>query len=730
MKFFSEKQDVLQAALWYARRGYPVFPVHYNPSDEGQGSFSPLCVGGCKVATTEENQICKWWTDFPDALIAVSTGAASGILAVTTPQSSPLDTKTPCFSTFFSENCYIFQYPQSSENPAYGALNGGQFHGEGGFIVVPPSSLTYKNAENETISGCYSILQDGEMVGAPGELLEKVRAVATVEKTERETVTPKPDIMRAVEKPQEQEPEQEEEEGLPGLPLECLPEKLRTVIEGVSKVFCVDEWLPFAAALRTAATIIGANVMLEHRQQTPGHLWLCLVGAPSLGKSEITRFFNGAVYKQQKFFCDMYENALETYKNDIAIWEQAKSEALKKKEELKEKKPQLPGKTTLYVDDVTPESLIMTLKDNPGGVSWDCDEIRALLNSFGRYGGTGSGEAAKARLLSLYSGAPVKLDRKGGEVSLMIQRGWLSIFGTVQPSILPKIFDKDDRASGFLQRFMFINAKATTPTATAKRPILRDFEHAVTDIFDKLLLSVERLEPTAESEPVFVRIDRQGREMLDGFLDEITRQAYYLSGEGEEAEEAQSRAGRWQEQLPRLILLMHCLERAADGLGIGSIISAQTVEKTIYIFRALMEHSKTAWKLIKNERVKTPKTFDIIDIIDKYVDKTKEVFEIRYAERVGTKTKSDLILAEIGAGNANISTRQALTKTLENIGFSKKSYNAGIKVVIEKDKYQTLIAKIEAKKAGERQTAFVPTPAQTQDDFFKEFTDAAGAGNF
>ena len=131
--------------------------------------------------------------------------------------------------------------------------------------------------------------------------------------------------------------------------------------------------------------------MLEHRQQTPGHLWLCLVGAPSLGKSEITRFFNGSVYKQQKFFCDMYENALEDYKNELAAWEQAKSEALKKKEELKEKKPQTPGKTTLYVDDVTPESLIMTLKDNPGGVSWDCDEIRALLNSFGRYGGTGSG---------------------------------------------------------------------------------------------------------------------------------------------------------------------------------------------------------------------------------------------------------------------------------------------------------------------------------------------------
>ena len=497
------------------------------------------------------------------------------------------------------------------------------------------------------------------------------------------------------------------------------------------KFFCVDNWLPFAAALRTAATIVGANVMLEHHEQTPGILWLCLIGRSGLGKTEITRFFNSSVYKQQDFFRDSHKNAMKAYKKALEEYEIAKSEAQKKKEDFKENEPEIPIKTVLYVDDVTPESLITTLCNNPGGVMWDCDEIRALLNSFGRYGGKGAGDAAKTRLLSLYTGANVAISRKGSEEDISAKRGWLSIFGTVQPSILPKIFDKDDIGSGFLQRFMFIKAKKTPPTPRSKRQNIRDFENQVTDIFSKLFMDVERLVPNdKESKPHYVRPDKQGREMLDNFFDELERQAFYLhSGESKEAEEAQSKIARWQEQLPRLILLMHCIEKAANGSGIGTIIPAQTIEKTIHIFRALIEHTETAWKLIKNERVKTPKSFDIIDIIDKYVDKSKEIYEIRYADRVQGKKVAELILQAVGAQTDSIGTRQALSKALEDIGFSKKEYAGGTKFVIKKDSYQGFLKKIEKKKEFP-QKEFVPTPAAPKDEFFREFIEGMRVESF
>jgi hypothetical protein len=56
-----------------ARCGAPVFPC--NPITK-----APLVAGGFKAATTDEQQICRWWSDFPDALIGTPTGIKFGVL--------------------------------------------------------------------------------------------------------------------------------------------------------------------------------------------------------------------------------------------------------------------------------------------------------------------------------------------------------------------------------------------------------------------------------------------------------------------------------------------------------------------------------------------------------------------------------------------------------------------------------------------------------------------------
>ena len=63
--------DVLAAALDYARRGIPVFPV--NPLNK-----RPLTTNGFHDATTNEQQIREWWKERPNAMIGTPTGAASG----------------------------------------------------------------------------------------------------------------------------------------------------------------------------------------------------------------------------------------------------------------------------------------------------------------------------------------------------------------------------------------------------------------------------------------------------------------------------------------------------------------------------------------------------------------------------------------------------------------------------------------------------------------------------
>jgi hypothetical protein len=64
---------VLAAALTYANRGWPVFPVTGK---------APLTEHGFKDATLDEEQILAWWQRHPAAGVAIATGAVSGVLVV------------------------------------------------------------------------------------------------------------------------------------------------------------------------------------------------------------------------------------------------------------------------------------------------------------------------------------------------------------------------------------------------------------------------------------------------------------------------------------------------------------------------------------------------------------------------------------------------------------------------------------------------------------------------
>lgn len=64
----------IDAALRLARRGIPVFPCGSNKR--------PLTKSGYKDATTDEAQLRRWWTRYPNALVGVPTGSTTQIAVV------------------------------------------------------------------------------------------------------------------------------------------------------------------------------------------------------------------------------------------------------------------------------------------------------------------------------------------------------------------------------------------------------------------------------------------------------------------------------------------------------------------------------------------------------------------------------------------------------------------------------------------------------------------------
>lgn len=86
----STMNQLLEAALGYATRGWAVFPLHHvedgrcschNPKCSSPGKH-PLTPHGVKDATTNPEQIQQWWSTFPQANIGIACGAVSGGLVV------------------------------------------------------------------------------------------------------------------------------------------------------------------------------------------------------------------------------------------------------------------------------------------------------------------------------------------------------------------------------------------------------------------------------------------------------------------------------------------------------------------------------------------------------------------------------------------------------------------------------------------------------------------------
>ena len=131
---------LLDAALYYARLGWPVFPL--RPRDK-----RPATRNGFKDATTDAERIRTWWTRHPEANIGLPTGHTFDVIDVDLPHGVPafislLDTDTEVHGrvSTSSGGIHLYVTPTGGGNLA-GIVPGIDYRGAGGYVVAPPSTL-------------------------------------------------------------------------------------------------------------------------------------------------------------------------------------------------------------------------------------------------------------------------------------------------------------------------------------------------------------------------------------------------------------------------------------------------------------------------------------------------------------------------------------------------------------------------------------------------------------
>ena len=171
---------LLEAALRYSELGYPVFPCV-------PGTKTPLTEHGHLDATTDPERIEDWWTQRPNANVAIATAGlavididAGSTWLADTPERAMELAVAPLSLTANDGRQYVFRQPAGRQwrNTTGRIAPNVDTRADGGYIVVPPSVLTgrkaYRWAEGMAIDDCPEDLPE-----PPNWLIEELDRLTT-----------------------------------------------------------------------------------------------------------------------------------------------------------------------------------------------------------------------------------------------------------------------------------------------------------------------------------------------------------------------------------------------------------------------------------------------------------------------------------------------------------------------------------------------------------------------
>lgn len=172
----SLKPDLREAAVSYAGKGLPVFPCHPDTK-------RPYVEGGFHSASCDQGIVGAWWDRWPNAMIGMPTGGATGFWALDIDDPEAFEAACPVdlpatrrVDTGKGYHLY-FRYDPTSpvtnhqrharRGWPFPDLPGAETRGDGGYVIVPPSvhpsGRPYKWHDRSTV------------VEAPADLLSILR---------------------------------------------------------------------------------------------------------------------------------------------------------------------------------------------------------------------------------------------------------------------------------------------------------------------------------------------------------------------------------------------------------------------------------------------------------------------------------------------------------------------------------------------------------------------------
>ena len=226
------------------------------------------------------------------------------------------------------------------------------------------------------------------------------------------------------------------------LPVDGLSPNATEMLRKVASSLQCPVDIALSAMFATVGVAMGKRVIIDDgKYRNYPCLWVCVVAPSGSNKSTPIRFFLQPLKDRDSYNYGVYREELRAYR------------------QAGDDKADKPVFKQYVISDSTPEARNQVLSVNPNGILLYRDELKGMIDDFCRYAKSGE----LSQMLSMFDSDTIVVNRKSDE-PLLIKDPFMSIIGSIQPSVLVDTFGNDNMMNnGFNQRWLFCYPESGMP---------------------------------------------------------------------------------------------------------------------------------------------------------------------------------------------------------------------------------------------------------------------------
>lgn len=395
-------------------------------------------------------------------------------------------------------------------------------------------------------------------------------------------------------------------------PTDVFPPAVVDFIHTVARSLPCPEDFPGVAALAVASVAIGTSRKVRVK---PGwsefcNLFAAVVSPPGALKSPALDLIVRPVFSIEEdleaAFEEVqaaYDDRLDEYKAKRSAYQKALAAFYKDGSPLTEsmpEKPERPHCEHMYSDDATIEALAEMLRSSPRGLLNFHDELVSWVRGMNQYR---SGKGTDRQFyLKAWQCAKVKVVRKSElDRPLRLKQPFISVLGSIQPTMLEELGDSRGREDGFLARMLF-SWPHTNPAP--------DFDFS-TDIPDQQAQQWESIirylrsltwDDPEKHRPVFLYLDSEAQAMFTSWHDKHREEVQHPDF----PENLQATWSKMKAYCIRFAGILHLLDLISGSTMDSEVICSGVIERSVQLVDYFKDHTRRVFDRLNFDPYEKP----------------------------------------------------------------------------------------------------------------------------